>query len=60
MTRRQRRARRRREIQMIRKAIRRGVCPCSVVDIADPGPHMSHCEWHPDNVDYDCRNIGPF
>lgn len=56
-----RRARRRLDIQRIRKSIKRGVCPCEDVRIENPGPnHLPTCAWHPDNDDTDCRNHGPF
>lgn len=60
MTARQRRARRRADIQLIRKATRRGACPCGDLRIVSPGPHLAACEWHPDNDDTDCRDRGPF
>jgi hypothetical protein len=54
---RQRRARRRVAIQLIRKAIRRGFCPCADFRIADPGPHIPTCPWtDPDfDGDFDAR-----
>lgn len=41
----QRRARRRADIQLIRKSLRRGVCPCGDTRIDDPGPHLATCRW---------------
>lgn len=40
-----RRARRRADIQLIRKSLRRGVCPCGDHRIDNPGPHLATCRW---------------
>lgn len=40
-----RRARRRADIQLIRKLTRRGVCPCGDHRIDNPGPHLATCRW---------------
>lgn len=41
-----RRTRRRADIQLARRAIRRGICPCSVHKIEDPGPdHLPTCRY---------------
>lgn len=51
MTARQRRARRRWDIQQARKLRRRGICPCSDYRINDPGPHIDSCPWSNDDFD---------
>lgn len=53
-TARQRRARRRADIQLIRRAVRKGVCPCSDFRIENPGPtHLTDCRFAVDGPD-DC------
>lgn len=47
----QRRARRRADIQLIRKLTRRGVCPCGDTRIDDPGPHLAACRYLNEEAD---------
>ena len=45
MTPRQRRIQRLRQMQLRRRLVRRGVCPCGDIRIEDPGPHLATCRW---------------